>query len=1012
MKQYVAPGRFGVWQHLAAAQGLPDLKIECVFEDSRGCLWIGMHDGGVARYREDDLRVFTTVDGLPDNGVFSGLEAPSGELWFGTGRGIARFDGDAFSHVEGASLGFLWGSCVDPAGRLWFGAARRPGAVPEAYYWDGEALHRAAADGSAAEGSIHAIAVDAQGELWFGGYGFFRFDGRGLVPVGDLPGIECLLTHSDGSMWIGSWEGVFQFDGHRFTQLTEDPLWHGPTSLVEDDSGAVWATRYDGDVLRWTDGAWELVKDLRTRLRGLCLDRRGRMWVGTYGMGIYCHDDTRFQVWSTDDADGGERCICLAQEESGILWVGTRRGLMAMVDAELVLRDPEDSGEAREVSGLLADGEGRLWVGRSPGGLFCLDNGTYRVPSGLGDAVLNVAGSIVEGAGGRIWFGDKLGGSWGYVKDGAATLITEDDSPPGWIGALHVAPDGTLWIGTSQESRWNGIRRYDGVSFERIAVSGGSMRALLMDSDGCLWVGTPVGVVCLKNGETRALGQADGLPHQIITSIVQTADGVLWFGTEGGGVCCYDGEIVQRVEIPGDVALNVVHDILEDDAGGLWIATEGGLVRYTRHRQPPSVRIEGVDSDRGYAPTEDILVPRSAARLRIRFGGHSSTVRSDQLLYRYRLDDGQDGWQHTRRGHAELGRLAPGEYQFTVQAVDPDLNYSPADTVQITVTEDPHVEALTSSLAQSGEYFVGRSQVFVDVLRELDKAAETDVTVLLLGDTGTGKGMASRRIHSVSPRQEFPFIHVNCGSLPAGLVESELFGHERGAFTGAVTRQIGRFEMAHGGTLLLDEVGDLPPGAQRSLLRVIEEKVIRRVGGEREISVDARILAATNRDLDAAMQDGAFREDLYYRLSAFTVRLPALRERPDDIPLLVQYFVEQFARELGRQAPRLAAGSMEILAAYGWPGNVRELQHVVRRAVLICDHGVIDRRHLSGIGEASTQSGFPSETLEEVERGSIEQALRATNWVVYGPKGAAILLGIGPEKLRYRMRKHGIRRPS
>jgi DNA-binding NtrC family response regulator len=681
------------------------------------------------------------------------------------------------------------------------------------------------------------------------------------------------------------------------------------------------------------------------------------------------------------------------------------------------------------------DSRGRLWIGMHDGGVaryqdHALEvfttaaglpaNGVYSVleaPSGeiwLGTSkgICRFDGSISADDGRRIWFGDRLSSGWGYVEDGVATLMPPDGLPPGWIGALHVASDSSVWIGTGDDSRWEGICRFDGRSCERIAVVTGSIGALIQDSQGRLWAGTTAGVVCLEAGTSVTLTQAEGLPHQIVTAAAQTADGVLWFGTEGGGACCYDGQTVQVVEIPGGAALNVIHDILEDDQGRLWFATEGGLVCYRRQRQPPTVGIESVTADRSTPLTDEIRVPRSAARLGIRFRGRSGTAGPSQLLYRYRLEETQEDWQHTRENSVELDGLAPGEFRFSVQAVDPDLNYSETAAVTITVTEDPHVEALTSALAEAGEFFIGRSRAFLNILAELDRAAETDVTVLLLGETGTGKGMAARRIHSASPRQGRPFIHVNCGAMPEGLVESELFGHERGAFTGAVARRIGRFEMADGGTLFLDEVGDLPAGAQRSLLRVMEERVFCRVGGGREIHVDTRMLAATNRDLGAAMGDGRFREDLYYRLSAFTVRLPPLNQRPDDIPPLVQHFLERVAHELNRPTPQLAPGCMEILAAYSWPGNVRELEHVVRRAVLVCDHGTVRHRDLSGIGNAPSESKSRPQTLEEVERAHIEQALRTSRWVVYGAGGAAALLGVHPEKLRYRMRKYGIRRPS
>jgi transcriptional regulator with GAF, ATPase, and Fis domain len=296
--------------------------------------------------------------------------------------------------------------------------------------------------------------------------------------------------------------------------------------------------------------------------------------------------------------------------------------------------------------------------------------------------------------------------------------------------------------------------------------------------------------------------------------------------------------------------------------------------------------------------------------------------------------------------------------------------------------------------------------------------------VLLLGETGTGKELIARAIHSRSARRNRPLIKVNCAALPSGLVESELFGHELGAFTGATARRIGRFELAHGGTIFLDEVGELPPDAQAKLLRVLQEHEFERVGGAKTIRVDARVIAATNRDLAQAAD--RFRPDLYYRLNVFPVRLPPLRERVEDVALLVHYFVERYAAKIGRAIERVPQEAMRRLMAYPWPGNVRELENVIERAVILSPGPELQiaPEVLSAPPPApvSTAAAAPppapaalrpqggTAPLEEVERQHIVATLEHTRWRIEGPEGAARLLDMHPSTLRSRMHKLGIRR--
>ena len=303
------------------------------------------------------------------------------------------------------------------------------------------------------------------------------------------------------------------------------------------------------------------------------------------------------------------------------------------------------------------------------------------------------------------------------------------------------------------------------------------------------------------------------------------------------------------------------------------------------------------------------------------------------------------------------------------------------------------------------EEIVGASPALQPVLTRVSKVAKTDSTVLITGETGTGKELVARAIHRRSPRGSRTFVSVNCAAVPRELIASELFGHEKGAFTGATQRRLGRFELAHGGTIFLDEVGELPMETQVALLRVIQEREFERVGGSTPIRVDVRVVAATNRDLQAAIDSGTFRSDLFYRLNVFPIAVPALRQRAEDIPLLVEYFIDRYARKTGKTIRRVNKRTLDHLRAYPWPGNVRELQNVIERSVIVCDTDefTVDESWLSARPAVESPLAL-SGTLAVHEKTIIEDALRACGGRVFGPSGAAERLGIPRSTLESKIR--------
>ncbi len=401
--------------------------------------------------------------------------------------------------------------------------------------------------------------------------------------------------------------------------------------------------------------------------------------------------------------------------------------------------------------------------------------------------------------------------------------------------------------------------------------------------------------------------------------------------------------------------------------------------------------------------------------------------------FTYRLADGKGGWRWLKARACSLGVIEGGMHVHWIH-----------DTVEITDLKTTE-EALKQSVDElrrlktrlqrenkilkddavwtgSEVQIIGRSEPLMRVLRQIDLVAATSATVLIEGETGSGKEMIARAIHRQSSRKNRLFVTINCAALPAALVESELFGHVKGAFTGANTRRAGRFEQAEGGTLFLDEVGELPPETQAKMLRVLQSGEYEQVGSDRTLRTDVRVIAATNRNLERAIQNGRFRSDLYHRLAVFPILLPSLRERREDIPLLASYLVTQRCRKLGRRIDSIPNAIIDRLCAYEWPGNVRELENVIERAIILSPGTSLqpDSIQLGAISPAKQRDtkthhaadGGEIETLRTREREHILHVCRKTSWKIKGPDGAATLLGLNPGTLYARMKKLGICRQT
>jgi formate hydrogenlyase transcriptional activator len=404
---------------------------------------------------------------------------------------------------------------------------------------------------------------------------------------------------------------------------------------------------------------------------------------------------------------------------------------------------------------------------------------------------------------------------------------------------------------------------------------------------------------------------------------------------------------------------------------------------------------------------EKIFHPEDLERLRDERRAALARGLPFEIEQRTRRKDGQYRWFLIRYNpfRDEQGRLI----RWYATGTDIDDRKKAEDR-----TRNENV-ALREEIERSSmfEEIVGSSEGLRQVLAQVSKVAPTDSTVLILGETGTGKELIARAIHNLSKRSKRAFIRVNCAAIPPALVASELFGHEKGSFTGAFQRRLGRFESADGGTIFLDEVGELPPETQVALLRVLQEREFERVGGGQTVQVDVRVLAATNTDLNAAVAEGTFRQDLFYRLNVFPIRIPALRERVDDIPILAEYLIDRYAQAAGKKIRNISKGTLDLFQTYDWPGNVRELQNVIERAVILSEGETfcVDETWLTPVTPKAAAASVPLvANLVEREREMIENALREAEGLISGPTGAAAKLGIPRQTLESKIRKLGINR--
>ena len=988
--------------------------------------------------RQGTWQNYDIEDGLHFHKIEALAEDGNGLLWLGTQRGLCSFDGHTFTYHEELGPDFIRALCLDQNGHLWIASS-------VVWKFDGHKFTMFS-DGLPSD-YLHTLFCDRDGRLWVGtAVGVCYFDERSFVHLSQFNDQAITLNQDrQGRLYIGSPSGLHCFDGQSFTPiLAQDGQAIPPLRRIAPDSGGLfWLGGIDGRLYRFDGQTLIHFPPLTahdSELTALVEDRDGQLWIGIKSEGAFRLDGNTYTAFTTDEGLAHSYVTAIIQDRDGIFWLGTEGGLSRYNPHYWRVFTKADGLADNGTVALLKDRKGWIWIGTFKGVGWFDGKRFHRLEGTQNMPVCDLA----EDQEGRLWIATLLHGAFCYDGVELHQYTTDSDLGAIYITAVLADRQGRVWFCSQGTER--GLILYDGGKFNNFTEVDGLLSnmvlAVFQDRDDRIWVGSNEGLSCFDGGKFTNFTEADGLPHRTVNTICQDDEGFLWLGTEGGisrfngqtftnfteadglaynlvlncyvdqkgllwastyggGLSCFDGQVFQVMSRNSSLPNNCVHQIIQDDDDVYWIATEAGLVRHKPLGKPPTIAIRALVADRSYGAEQSIVLPETQKLIVVQFEGFSTTTYADDLLYRYRLLEHQKDWRQTRDTQVEFQSLPVGTYIFEVQVVDQDLLYSASATLNFEIGPNPLIQSLTEALGGGqAKGFVGESPALNQVLNRLAEVAVAEVTVLIQGETGTGKGLAARLLHGLSPRKEMPFVQVNCGALPEGLVESELFGHEKGAFTGAAQRKLGKVELAEGGSLFLDEIGDLPLAAQIKLLHFLQDRCYERVGGIQTLTADARLVVATNRNLEEMVAAGTFRQDLYFRLQVFPVELPPLRQRREDIPLLANYFMQRMAEHLDKKVNGFSSEALMALKAYPWPGNVRELEHTMQRAVIICSGARIEEGDLTLVKFAGKPA--PDQevvSLEEYERRYIVRVLKEAHSI----RKAAKLLALPESTLRGRM---------
>jgi DNA-binding NtrC family response regulator/ligand-binding sensor domain-containing protein len=1012
--------------------------VNVITEDSKGNLWIGTSHGlnKFDRETERSIRYFNqhgNPNSLVHNQVHEIIEDRFERIWVATAGGISRYDNTEQlweNYVNEPdnpnSLSDNYTSFVfeDSRKRIWVGT-RRAGLNLYDPVIDGFQRFRSDPNDPQSISSDYVVSMneDRTGVLWVGCWlsGLNKIDiySSKFKHYKNIPGnanslsnnwVWCLFADSKGIIWIGTrGGGLNRFNpiDETFNNFLLNPLYQ--ISIHTNSVGFIYE------------------------------DSKKNLWIGTDDgrLNRFNRTTNKFTHYYIEHEDerniGNGSIMSIAEDLSGNLWIATWSGGLIKLDLNSVngneiaftryLHDPNDTKSLNQnrLNNLYLDSFGNLWIGSDGRGLdkFIPQSGSFQHffdrESGF-DIVL----CMYEDKKGRFWIGTYNGGLHLFNREtGEREIFTEKDGlPHNSIKGILEDENGNLWLSTERGlSKFN----YEQKSFRNYNTSEGlqpgifNMRAATIGKDGYMYFGGTNGFNRFNPNQFMN----NPYPPQVVLSDIKLFDASLPIDE--------DSPLKENINLAKEIVLSYdQNDLTLEYAGLHYSRPEATTYEYKLEDYDKNWRKAGTHRIATYTnlqPGEYLFLVKAKS---------SDVVWSEEpasLRVIIVPPFWQTAWFKALIGLTLMSLLFTG-YKIRIRQLEIKRKLLEERVAERTEAAKKlqsalgEVEVLKNRLQEENIYLqselkvehnfeniISTSEKFNAVLRSVEQVAATDSTVLILGETGTGKELLARAIHSISKRAERPLVKVNCATLPENLIESELFGHEKGAFTGAISRKIGRFELANSGTIFLDEIGDLPLELQTKLLRVLQEGEFERLGDPKTIKVDVRIIAATNRNLEKEISDGSFRKDLFYRLNVFPIQIPPLRERKEDLPLLVRYFLKKYNAKAGKKVEIITQDVMRKLCRYNWPGNIRELENIIERAVITSSGNKL----ILGDWFVEMDSRLNKKeilSLEEVERKYIIEILEITQWKVSGERGAAKILDINPHTLVSRMKKLGIRKPK
>ena len=960
-----------------------------LYLDGSGVLWIGTNNGldkllpenmngdfpAFIHYKNDPKN----LNSLSDNQITSIYETKSGILWVGTFNGLNE----------------LVTQNADPQKQIFIHFTKQinnPSSLLDRW--------------------VHSIYEDNSGILWLGThsgisilnpkknkfllYQHFNNDNNSI----NSNFISGILVDSEGLLWVGTYdEGINVFDKKRekityyknipgdLNSLSSNKI----RSIVEDDLGRVWIGTISGGVDRFDRKSKKFVRFIHyssdhnsisdNNILFLYKDKKGVIWIATSnGLNKFDNLNNRFMRYENDIRNANSLCNnivrAICEDNFGYLWIGTDNGLDKFDRGKGQFfhyrNNPRNSNSLinNRIISLFADSENNLWIGTGSGlnklelnkGLFT----RYRLEDGLPNEIIY---GILEDSQNNLWLS---------TNDGLFKF-----NPQSGLFFNYDTDDGI------QSNEFNATSFYKSKTGEMFFGGVNGFNAFFPYKIKASTYVPPVLITSfLKfNKEVplnKTISETDTLKLSYKDYVFSFEFVSLDFQAPQKNKYAYKMEGIDKE----------------------WIYTTAKK-RFASYTTLPSgdyvFRVKGSNSDGIWNKSETSIIifisPPFWQTWWFRYLSIAILLTLLIFIYKYRVNKIEEKKRLLEIQVKEKTEAAH-KIQEALSEVEKLKNQLQAENIYL---QDE------IKLTHNFENIISTSESFKKLLYKVEQVSGTDSTVLILGESGTGKELLARAIHSLSTRKNKPLIKVNCATLPANLIESELFGHEKGAFTGAFIKKIGRFEVANSGTIFLDEIGDLPLELQTKLLRVLQENEFERLGGTTPIQVDVRVIAATNRDLEEALNQGNFREDLYYRLNVFPIKVPPLRERKEDIPVLVNHFINKHSKKVGKRIETISPRNMSKLIEYNWPGNVRELENVIERAIIISQTKELSLDD-SFIKTDNKKRFNGYHSLEEIERKYIIEVLESTKWRVSGPNGAAKILGLIPSTLEYRMKKLGIQR--